>query len=317
MVGVAADSPTILFIRENVMALIDLLKDQKRIEKAAGGIQFSLITLINKFLYNEEVAFLKGTKSEVDVRKEEARIELQLAKRKKRNYSAKKADYRDKYIHPSSVATCARKYFYKYFEAPKNLVLPQGVDETAKSKRIFSNGDYMHLRFQVLFVRMGLCTLKDIEVPFTVGDQQGTCDAIITYKGKRYIVDFKSINDYMFKTLERGSHEFLKAYDMQITMYMKHLNVHNAILLYENKNNQELHEKFYHYSTKTALGLRKRIKYIQRSVRLIDPPEAEGTDRRKSPCAYCKYTHLCYNKKEDAKWLRKIKKRHSKKTSAF
>jgi len=270
----------------------------------------SFINVIDRFLYDEQMALMRREITDVDIRRAEAKIELALAERKFKQWKAAKKDYRDKYYHPSAIGGCARRTVYKSMRAPKNKPPMGGIADIAKSQRIFATGDSLHLRMQVLFVRMGLCTIDDIEVPFTVGDEQGTCDAIVSLKGKKYIVDFKSINDYGFKNL--GRHYGKEGYKQQIHMYMKHLKIHRAVFIYENKNDQTLRETFFEFNKSDERKRKKRLDYLRDHVDNRKLPKREGESVHRFPCKGCFYTNICWDERKGRKWLKNAKGRKAK-----
>lgn len=295
------------------MSLLDLTK-HLHAKKDAKGVSF--VALINEFLFKEQRERFSGSISGADIEKEEAKILLALAKRQHTSAMGKRSDYRDVYLHPSSIGGCARRTFFKRFKAPKNARMRGSILEVAKTYRIFDHGKFFHLRMQVLFVRMGLCKVDDIEVPFTHGDLQGTCDAIATASGERYIVDFKSSNSYIFSTLGGKKSKYLKGYDDQMRMYMSELGVPKGVFLYENKDTQALAEVFLELDEDTRERNEDRIDFLRKHISEKTVPPKEGESLTEFPCKQCDYTNVCYGAKELKTWLRKLGKGSRPKASS-
>ena len=289
------------------MGLIDLAERMKRKKKSVSGVSF--VNLIDKFLYQEQIDCLNGKKSGKDIETDCARAHYRLVKRFYRDAKSREEGYRRKYLHPSAIGGCARRTYYKHFGAPENKFVGS-VADVASLQRIFSNGSYFHVRMQVLFLRMGLCKLEDIEVGFTIGDTQGTCDAIATVDGMKYIVDFKSSNDYIFKTLGNGNKsDYLKGYDNQMYMYMDAFKVKSGLFLYENKNNQRLHEVFLEFDEDAQNSNSERLAYLRKHLASGKPPQREGDGLKNWPCNRCDYTGICYNREEELSWLKSLKRK--------
>jgi len=102
--------------------------------------------------------------------------------------------------------------------------------------RIFEEGNYIHRKWQRLFLRGELC--EPINLDQTQNNEyymlSFSPDAFIWIGGKKCIVEIKSMNEHIYKrTLNHSSAE------NQLLMYMFLSNTRHGIVLMENKNTQE------------------------------------------------------------------------------
>lgn len=141
-------------------------------------------------------------------------------------------------LHTSAIIAsdkiyCCREQVLSLIYKPRNMQqeLPIGT------LRIFEEGNVIHRKWQRLFLRGGLCEVNDLDK--TCYDEQYRLsfspDAIITIKGRKFIVEIKSMNMFAYKQAG-GRHP---SGEIQCRMYMFHAGVKYGIVLMENKNNQD------------------------------------------------------------------------------
>lgn len=107
-------------------------------------------------------------------------------------------------------------------------------------KRIFLNGEYVHQKWQNLFIEMGISDKKDIEKSMYSAkyNLSFTPDAVIRLgkDGKKYLVEIKSMNTFQFKKL-KNSHP---AGTKQLMLYMYLTDIYDGFVLVEDKNDQSI-----------------------------------------------------------------------------
>jgi CRISPR/Cas system-associated exonuclease Cas4 (RecB family) len=129
---------------------------------------------------------------------------------------------------------------------------------------------------------------------------EGHVDAIVDLRGTEFqqgnecdvfVLDFKSIKDDYFSELRHAKHEHV----VQIHIYMWLLDLKAAVVLYENKDDQNVKEMF----VPRDEALVARIK--EESLWLVEvlkhgklPPRPTGHSRSKIPCRFCDFQELCY-----------------------
>ena len=150
---------------------------------------------------------------------------------------------------PSSTNDCARLAVY----------LLEGVELTpsigARLRRIFDNGHSLEDRINKYIEPYIVEREKRIisePVPIS-----GFIDFIVEYEGQKYILEIKSINDRGYearKQMRRPKDEHLR----QIQLYMHVTGIHQGIVWYENKNDQEWLPLYVTYDAEYVNGIMER-----------------------------------------------------------
>ena len=129
---------------------------------------------------------------------------------------------------------------------------------------------------------------------------EGHVDAVVDLRSSEFkqgnesdvfVLDFKSIKDEYFSELRHAKHEHV----IQVHIYMWLLGLKAAVVLYENKDDQNLKEMFVPRDESVV----ERIK--EESLWLVEvlkhgklPPRPTGHSRSKVPCRFCDFQELCY-----------------------
>jgi hypothetical protein len=129
---------------------------------------------------------------------------------------------------------------------------------------------------------------------------EGHVDAIVDLRGTAFgngcdsdlfVVDFKTIKDDYFSELRHAKHEHV----VQVHIYMWLLDLKAAVVLYENKDDQNVKEMFVPRDD----SLIERVK--EESLWLVEvlkhgklPQRPTGHSRSKPPCRFCEFQTLCY-----------------------
>lgn len=135
-------------------------------------------------------------------------------------------------FHPSYTNQCAR-YWYYLFEGVE--VAPSF---SAQTYRIFDNGHAVHERIYGYLREAGLLEAEEIPVTYDDPPVTGTADGIINFYGRK-LIELKSISSEGFeyrKIYKKPKDDHFR----QAQIYMRCLDLDQAFVIYENKNNQTI-----------------------------------------------------------------------------
>lgn len=176
---------------------------------------------------------------------------------------------------------CPRAVFFKL----KN-VQREGLN--ARILRIFEHGEHIHRNiFNILYrLRVGVTT----EIPIPAQEiVSGRADAILCIDKENYVLDIKSINSMIFRTLLEPKQDNV----FQIQLYMHYFNIKKGILLYIDKDQQEMKEFTLDYDQQMVEGLLNGFNDLKTKVekdimpkRLVDYP-------KNWQCQYCQFKQTC------------------------
>ena len=136
-------------------------------------------------------------------------------------------------FYPSSLGNPCDRFLYMAY----NGLLPsQEIEPTLQ--RIFDCGDYLGYRFEKYFEKMGVLLSTESSVKCTMPNISGRIDFIIKHRDfAQAVIELKSINSRGFKALlDRPKPEHF----IQIRIYLNLSNIEHGIVLYENKNDQQV-----------------------------------------------------------------------------
>lgn len=105
------------------------------------------------------------------------------------------------------------------------------------------------------------------------------------------IVELKSISDSGFKYLDRTGGK--DGHKKQLQLYMHLTGIKMGMLLYENKNTQEMKEYFVPYDPEMAQVIIDQIILVNKCVDEGTFPEKEY-DQLSFECRYCPYSNICW-----------------------
>jgi hypothetical protein len=168
---------------------------------------------------------------------------------------------------PSSASACLRQQMLTYHGYKGAEV------DDPYLKAIFDDGNWRHLRWHMIFIRMqraGLLKVVDIEKrlvykPWLMG---GTPDDVLdipTEDGTvRVVVDTKGAHDDKFKSIV-STNAPVDGHEWQLHDYMVGLRLGRGILWYDNKNTQRYHELMVRRDPEIVRELRRRYKVLAES----------------------------------------------------
>ena len=176
---------------------------------------------------------------------------------------------------------CPRSVFFKLKNAPREPL-------DARLMRIFERGENMHRSiFNILYrLRMGVVT----EIPIPSQEIiSGRADAILCIGNENYVLDIKSINSMIFRKMSAPKEENV----YQVQLYMHYFNIKKGILLYVDKDQQELKEFFLDYDEALCKSLLDKFYALKDQVEKNVVPARLPDYPRNWQCNYCQFKDIC------------------------
>lgn len=182
----------------------------------------------------------------------------------------------------SEVGKCPRAIFFKFKKAPAQEIEPERL-------RVFEHGDFIHQMVMRPLFSLGLVRATEISIP-PQKIISGRADAVLSINGEPYILDIKGISGKLnFQKMEKPMPEHI----WQVQLYLHFFNVKKGILLYVNKDTQELKEFVFEYDKEQVKQLldwfeklKKKIEKNLVPLRLPDWPD-------NWQCQSCQFKEIC------------------------
>jgi len=198
-------------------------------------------------------------------------------------YLDRQKDKEQHHFYITDAGRCGRSIFFKFKNVPRK-------EMEAKILRMFDHGDSIHqlIMRPLLSIREIHVVASEINIP----PQElvsGRADAIVSTGKDMYVLDIKSMNSMIFKNLAEPKEENVN----QLQLYLHYFKVPKGILLYVNKDNQELKEFVISYDQKKAKSLLDGLAELKNKIdseilpcRLSDYPD-------NWQCKYCQFREIC------------------------
>lgn len=193
-------------------------------------------------------------------------------------------------FHPSSLGIshgkCARRAVYLMQGVAK------GGDIPPRLQRIFDNGHAVHARLQGYMEAMDIEMESEVKVATEEPPIRGHCDGVMLWNGVRYAVEIKSCNDNVFVNRVK----FKKPKDehvQQVNIYAHALGIEKILVIYENKDTQEL--LVYEIDTDHVKAQKQIDKWHAQWLCLKDGELPKRPYKPASPtCAQCDLKDYCF-----------------------
>lgn len=176
---------------------------------------------------------------------------------------------------------CPRAVFFKFKNAPREPI-------DARLMRIFEHGENIHRNiFNILYrLKMGVVT----EVPIPTSEIiSGRADAILCMEKENYVLDIKSMNSMVFRNLLEPKEENV----FQVQLYMYYFGIKKAILLYVDKDRQDMKEFFIDYDEKLCKDLLDKFYNLKEKIEKNEVPEKLSDYPKNWQCNYCAFKDIC------------------------
>jgi len=188
-----------------------------------------------------------------------------------------------RHFYISQAGKCSRAVFFRFKNVPEKELEPNIL-------RLFDHGDHMHQ-----LIMGALTSTRDIHVVASevkIPPQElvsGRADAIISDGKDLYVLDIKTMNSMIFKSLEKPKEENVQ----QIQLYLYYFKIPKGILLYVNKDNLELKEFIFDYNKTEAESLVKGLGFLKKQIDLDIVPARLADYPDNWQCRYCQYKEIC------------------------
>lgn len=176
---------------------------------------------------------------------------------------------------------CPRAVFFKFKNAPKEPIEPRIM-------RIFEHGENIHRNiFNILYrLRLGVVT----EIPIPAQEIiSGRADAILCVNSENYVLDIKSMNSMIFRRLTEPKIENV----YQIQLYLHYFDIKKGILLYVDKDQQEMKEFFVEHDEALCKDLIAKFTDLKGQVEQGVVPARLADYPRNWQCTYCPFKDVC------------------------
>ena len=198
-------------------------------------------------------------------------------------YLDRQKDKEQHHFYITDAGRCPRAVFFKFKNAPR-------AEMEARVLRMFDHGDYIHqlIMRPLLSIREVHIVASEINIP----PQElvsGRADAIISNGKDIYVLDIKSMNSMVFKNLEEPKEENIN----QLQLYLHFFKVPKGILLYVNKDTQELKEFSVEYTPAVARNLLKDLQNLKTKIDKNIIPSRIPSYPDDWQCKYCAFREIC------------------------
>lgn len=185
------------------------------------------------------------------------------------------------HFYITDVGKCPRAVFFKFKNVPREKM-------DARILRIFEKGESMHMNIINTLIRMGLVVASEINIP-SQEIISGRADAIISLNGELYVLDIKSINSMIFRTLEEPKPENFQ----QVQLYLHFFNIKKGILLYVDKDQQNMKEFVFDYDKQLNQSLLEDFKKLKVKIDGNIIPQRLSDWDKNWQCQYCQFKDVC------------------------
>jgi len=198
-------------------------------------------------------------------------------------YLDRQKDREQHHFYITDAGRCGRAIFFKFKNVPRE-------DMEARVLRMFDHGDHIHQ-----LIMKPLLSIRDIHVvasEVNIPPQElisGRADAIISDGKDLYVLDIKSMNSMIFKNLAEPKKENID----QIQLYLHYFKIPRGILLYVNKDTQELKEFQVVYDKRMVLSLLNRLAELKNKIDSNIVPDQLPDYPDNWQCQYCSFKEIC------------------------
>jgi CRISPR/Cas system-associated exonuclease Cas4 (RecB family) len=191
---------------------------------------------------------------------------------------------------PSEHNTCVRFWWYKFH----GVEFP--VNHNARLQRIFDTGHSVHERIVSYFDGMGVLMAVEEPVPQREGCPpiSAYIDAIIDWDGP-VVVEIKSTNHEGF-AMRQHFKKPTEDHMRQIQWYLHYKNLDRGLVIYENKNNQEI--LVFKVKRDIEFCEKQMKKYAKIYSKAIGPKPDRPYKRSSPKCQGCKLLTVCWAESE-------------------
>lgn len=185
------------------------------------------------------------------------------------------------HFYVTDAGKCQRAVFFKF----KNVVCEKA---DPRLLRIFEHGELLHRNIFNILYRLKIGVTTEVKIP----EQElisGRADAILCLNNENYVLDIKSINSMAFKKLLAPKEENI----YQIQLYLHYFKIKKGILLYIDKDRQEIKEFVVNYDANLVGQLLIGFEQLKNKIINNILPVALFDYPKNWQCSYCQYRQIC------------------------
>ncbi len=199
----------------------------------------------------------------------------------------------------SEVGKCPRAIFFRFKQAPAEEIEPERL-------RVFEEGEIIQQRILRHLFSLGLVRATEIPIP-SQEIISGRADAIVSFTDERtlkesqieipkeiefgtpYVLEIKSISGRMnFEKMEP-----LEQHIKQLQLYLHFFKIKNGILLYLNKDTQEMKEFWVDYDEKMVASLLEWFEALKKKIEQNTIPKRLPDWPKNWECTKCQFAEIC------------------------
>lgn len=196
-------------------------------------------------------------------------------------YLEQQRDKEQSYFYISDAGKCPRQIFFKFKNLPRAQMEPRIL-------RIFERGEHMHRNIFNVLYRLKIGVATEVSIP-SQEMISGRADAILSVNNENYVLDIKSMNSMIFRKLASPKEENV----YQLQLYMHYFNVPKGILLYIDKDRQDIKEFIIDYNPGMASALLKNFEDLKIKIKSDIVPHVLSDHPRNWQCTYCQFKDIC------------------------
>lgn len=187
-------------------------------------------------------------------------------------------------FHPSQLYQCKRAQSYGYYDAPTQI----SYDPVLQN--LFNDGHFRHLRWQIMLLEAEILT--DVEVAIHVPELrlEGSIDGVNQDEG--WMFELKGTSQYKM-VQSKGA---MPAHIKQVHAYLLASGLDEAVIVYEDKSNQQWHELAIHRDPKTIDEIYEILSELNDGVNKGKLPERLEECEAQSGTTFnsCPYSSICH-----------------------
>jgi len=198
-------------------------------------------------------------------------------------YLDRQKDKEQRHFYITDAGRCGRAIFFKFKNVPRK-------EMEANILRLFDHGDHIHQ-----LIMKPLLSTRDIHVVASEVDIppqeviSGRADAILSDGKELFVLDIKSMNSMVFRGMNEPKEENIN----QIQLYLHYFKIPKGILLYVNKDNQDLKEFVVSYNPAKAEALLSDLTNLKKQIEEDVVPSRIPTYPNDWQCQYCQFKEVC------------------------
>jgi CRISPR/Cas system-associated exonuclease Cas4 (RecB family) len=117
----------------------------------------------------------------------------------------------------------------------------------------------------------------------------GRADAVLSDGEQLFVLDIKSMNSMIFRNLQEPKEENIN----QLQLYLHYFKIQKGILLYVNKDNQDLREFVVEYNPAKAQHLLDELAILKKQIDSDALPGRIPVYPDDWQCKYCQFKEIC------------------------